>query len=396
MKLKYAELKELLPGLSWPKEVLAEKLSTIGHETEVDGEDLHVTLTANRKDCRELSYLAFDLAGIYPELGPNSDLIDFQPGTPITVLLAGVNKLLGTDIGQEEYRQLERLGFEVKDDSVAPPDFRVDISQKADVAEEVLRLVGFEKVRIEELSKESAPKSDEFMKLGSVKAALIAVGVTETATYSFTQTGQVELKNPFSEQERFLRPTLTDGLLKTLARNPYLKRCGFFEVGNVFTPDETTHLGIILAGYKDPQPQIQKLNQALGIELDFQPIEQAELDNRDVKQTRVMIAEIALKDIGPAVTAITVSERLPNIKPISKYPPLVRDITVNESKEERLKEKLAGQQQLLIFEPIDRYERADIGVTITYRLIFQKLDQSFTEAEIKAIDQDLEELIQAG
>lgn len=396
MKIKYTSLIELLPGLSWPKEMLAEKLSTIGHETVVVGEDIHVTLTANRKDCRELPYLAYDLSGIYPELGSNAELISFQMGRPIAVTIADVNKLLGTDISQRQYRQLEQLGFEVKDESVTPPDFRIDINQKADISEEVLRIVGFEKILLKELSKEPVPDSDEFMKQQSIKMALTAAGLTETATYSFTQVGQVELKNPFNDSERFLRPDLTDGLLKTLARNPYLKRCGFFEIGNVFLPDETTHLGIILSGFKDPQLQIEKLKQTLGVDLTFQPTAQAELDNKHVKQTRVVIAEIAIKDISLGETAFTALSRLPIIKPISKYPPLIRDVTVDESKESNLKEKLISQPRLLLFEPIDRYERAGKEAAITYRLIFQKFDQSFTETEITAIDHNLEELIQAG
>ncbi|MEX2361893.1 MAG: hypothetical protein WD544_01825, partial [Patescibacteria group bacterium] len=98
MKVLITDLKKYLPKLSWSNEQLAQKLSAIGHETDVVGNKLDIKLTSNRKDCEKLEYLAFDLAGLYPELGSNGNLISFKPGKTIPVTLEKINKILGSSL----------------------------------------------------------------------------------------------------------------------------------------------------------------------------------------------------------------------------------------------------------------------------------------------------------
>jgi phenylalanyl-tRNA synthetase beta chain len=66
MRITLPWLKEFLPGLSWSDTTTAEKLTVIGHETEVLSRGLlDVSITANRPDCHSVVGLARDVAAAY-------------------------------------------------------------------------------------------------------------------------------------------------------------------------------------------------------------------------------------------------------------------------------------------------------------------------------------------
>ncbi|MCR4277506.1 MAG: hypothetical protein NUV80_03650 [Candidatus Berkelbacteria bacterium] len=385
MKYNYQQFKDLLPELDWTIGELAEKLSLAGHEAEVVGkEQLDITITANRHDCQDLKYLVFDLAGVYG-LKTIPNLVEYGHKEVISVTVEQVNRILGTNISIEELGKLEQLGFEVKGGSIAPPDFR-DVETVADVAEEVVRQLGYDKLNIQPLVKQDGIESSDYQHLLSTKIALASVGLIEVATSSFTKEGVVEVNDPFSRNEPFLRPNLQTGLLKTLARNPYLKRAAFFEIGNVFTPRETTKLGIIIAGYKDVGTWQARISQAIGTAVGFSEIGPAMAEKLDAKQGRLNYFEISIDKLKPVLVELTKSLELPlpKFKLISKFPPLVRDITVENPGEDTVDE-LKKLEDLLFFKIVDEYQGR-----ITYRLIFQKMTGSYSEAEIKAIDSSLE------
>ena len=57
------------------------------------------------------------------------------------------NKFLGTDISKEQMVSiLERLGFTVDGDIITVPYYRVDIEHKADIAEEIARIYGYNEI----------------------------------------------------------------------------------------------------------------------------------------------------------------------------------------------------------------------------------------------------------
>ena len=385
MKYNYKQFKELLPGLNWTTGELAEKLSLAGHETEITGNDqLDVTLTANRHDCQDLKHLVFDLAGVY-NLKTIPNLIQYGHKERILVTAEQINHLLGTNASNEDLKKLELLGFKVENDAVTPPDFR-DVVTGADVAEEVVRQLGYDRLITQPLSKEGADESDTYQHTLSLKIVLASIGLFETATYSFTKEGVIEIEDPFSRDEPFLRSNLQTGLLKTLARNPYLKRAAFFEIGNVFTPGEVTKLGILIAGYKDISSWQTGISQAIGKEVKFSEIQPEIAEKFDVKQGRLNYCEIPIDDLKPVKLERTKSLDLPlpKFKLISKFPPLVRDVTIENPGSDTL-DTLRKLEGLMFVENVDEYQGR-----ITYRLIFQKMSGSYSETEIKAIDKSLE------
>ncbi|HSX42029.1 MAG TPA: hypothetical protein VLE93_01625 [Candidatus Saccharimonadales bacterium] len=386
MRYTLQDFKKYIPDLSWSTGELSDRLSTIGFEAEVvDGDKIDVTLTSNRKDCQDLKYLAFDLAGVY-NLKTVENLISFGRAPEIPVTAADVNRLLGSAIGFEQMQELTRLGFIVNDSTVTPPDFR-DVNTKADVAEEIVRLIGFDKLAIKPLSKEKAPESTEFNHLQTVKIALSAAGLTETATSSFSSHGHVKLKNPFTEDEPFLRESLLDGLLKTLGRNPFLKRAAFFEIGSVFMPEEGSVVGMVIAGYKNSGELQQQIEKAVGAALTFETVDPAKCQKFDAKQGRIMWTQLPLKDVKPAkaITPASFKKKLPKFQPISKFPPLVRDITIAKTQQNAVDAFKQTAGSLLLAELVDQYRDNQ-----TYRLIFQKMNGSFSEADIRDIDSQIQ------
>jgi len=400
MKVQLNQFKELLPDLAWSAQELADKLSVIGFEAEAVGDgELNIALTANRHDCQDLKHLAFDLAGVY-DLKTSSQLVSFQPGPLIEVTPDRINHLLGSQIDPGDLKKLGRLGFVVTEKGVQPPDFR-DVATVADVAEEVVRMIGYNRLKIEPLETKEAPLSPEYNHLAAIKRQLAEAGLTETATSSFSDKGAVALKNPFSQDEPYLRSTLQPGLLQTLAKNPYLKRAVFFEIGAVFEPIETVKLGLIIAGYKNWSDWQAKIAAAIDSKVSFQPVNVLEAEKAGVKQNQLYWAEIPLEQIPTTEERPShSSEPLAQFKPISKYPPLVREVTIEANPEGTsgsgyyhglVSSAKTEFQDLLFVELADSYTNVSTSrQTETYRLIFQKMDSSFDQKDIHLIDDKIQ------
>ncbi len=402
MKYTLDQFKALISELTWSPEELADHLSVIGHETEVSNQnDLNVTITSNRSDCKDLRYLVFDLAGIY-NLKTTENLITVEPGITVEVGLDFINKLLGSNISEEQYHGLSRLGFQVTSGGVTVPEFRHDISTAADIAEEVIRLAGYSSLHLAPLTSKEGVLSPSYQKIVAVKTALVGTGLTETITSSFSAQGEVELKNPFATDQPYMRASLLEGLLRTLARNPYLKRALFFEIGSVFTPEETTCLGLFVAGYKNIDYIGLSISQALGVEVKFTSVDEPTCTALDVKQSRVQWCQIPLDklSIKSSDEPQNFNRPLPQFQAISKYPPLVRDATITTAESNAPNSTIITQAfvanfpELLLIELIDTYHDAEAQkTTLTFRLIFQKMDSSFTQDEITTIDARLAEAV---
>lgn len=399
MKLTLTDLHQKISDCSWDAQQLADALSAIGHETEVvNDQTVDITLTTNRADCKELDTLLFDLAGV-SNLTFTGTKPDTTAAKTVTITIDEVNKILGTQLEADALNWLTRLGFTVKSSGVGVPAYRTDIAGVSDIAEEVARLYGFNNIKPVELSHETAPASDSYYKTLSVKKALAEAGLTETLTYTFTsEQNSWQLDKPHNNDEPYLRSSLLYGLLKTMAKNPYIKRGGFFEVGQVFLNQELEYVGVVIFGYKDAGREmlLQKAEQAIQSteKIEIIQIDQAVLDKYDVKQSHVYFFETATKSSTQSTEPFALNYDLHPIKPISKFPPTVRDFTVPGITAEKAGEitKLAIKQfpELLIAELVDSYTNPQTNeLSVTFRFIFQKMETSFTDEEINAFSQRL-------
>lgn len=388
MKYNYSDFQEAIENLYWNKQELADRLSVIGHETVVTDEQLDVTVTSNRKDCQNFQYLVFDLCGVTEELMQSNPPSGYSHSNVIPVSIEQVNKLLGSNLEPSVLKKLEKLGFIVEVNGVRPPDFRTGIETVADVAEEVLRVVGFEAISIKELTKTDIKVSPDYEKQLAIKQKLAGIGLFETRTYSFESSGVVELKNPFSATMPYLRTSLLQGLLATASKNPYMKRVSCFEIGNIFNSDEQTVLEILLTGQKNYDHVTQQVNEVLGINVTFQPVEDTLLTASGVKQPNPVSVQLPIDKI-PEVKPTNRPVDLPQFQPVSKFPPLVRDVTLIDTE---FDPSTAAKifPELLFVEEIDSYVNPETNKrSVTYRFLFQKFESSFVDEEIRSIDQRL-------
>jgi phenylalanyl-tRNA synthetase beta chain len=196
---------------------------------------------------------------------------------------ARLTRVLGMAIDTEEVdAMLGRLGFPVTDRedtaegriwSVQAPSFRFDIEREADLIEEVARIHGYDRidVRMPAARLHLVPTDERRLDADAVRDALVGWGGQEILSYSFVDARLAEqlapgaealrLANPLSADLAVMRPSLWPGLMKTWMtnRNRQQTRARLFEIGRVFAargtaaPEETTRIGALLAGSRDPE-----------------------------------------------------------------------------------------------------------------------------------------------
>jgi phenylalanyl-tRNA synthetase beta chain len=148
---------------------------------------------------------------------------------------------------------------------VTPPWFRRDLNIPEDLVEEIVRLYGIQNIPVKPLVADvTIPKSEvEYVAARRIKDSLTALGLQEVLTYSFygadlmkvmgyEQNGEhVEIKNPLSEDLRFLRVSLIPRMLEVMKRNDLSQCSQIFEIGHVYTPAvEARQIGIMV---QDPE-----------------------------------------------------------------------------------------------------------------------------------------------
>jgi phenylalanyl-tRNA synthetase beta chain len=152
---------------------------------------------------------------------------------------------------------LERLGFRVAGQGetvkVAVPSWRPDVHGKADIVEEVVRILGVDRIPATPFDRGDAPRKPILtpiqMRTRKAKRALAARGMVEAVTWSFVSKPQAELfggakpelalANPIAADLSDMRPSLLPGLIAAAQRNADrgFPDVALFEVGQIFRGD---------------------------------------------------------------------------------------------------------------------------------------------------------------
>jgi phenylalanyl-tRNA synthetase beta chain len=170
-----------------------------------------------------------------------------------------LKRLAGLDLSLIEMRRvLQKLGFFVAgQDSrvkVAAPSWRPDIEGKADIVEEIVRIVGVDRIPSTPFERGDAPRKPVLttaqVRTRKAKRALAARGLTEAVTWSFISKPQAELfgggkpelalANPIAAELSDMRPSLIAGLVAAAQKNADrgFPDVALFEVGQVFRGDK--------------------------------------------------------------------------------------------------------------------------------------------------------------
>ncbi len=209
----------------------------LGMRTEASGRfekdlDRQNTLPALLRACQLVEELG---AGEVVDGVLDSDYSDKQP-VSLKLDWQFINRFLGIDLSHEEIcSYLKRAGFAVKDDTVTVPSYRTDIHHKADLAEEVARFYGYDRIPSTTIRGTAQGSLTERQKFEREVAQLMrARGLSEIMTYSFVSPktldrlcvpqdsplrDPVRILNPLGEDTGIMRTTALSSMLETLSRN---------------------------------------------------------------------------------------------------------------------------------------------------------------------------------
>ena len=192
------------------------------------------------------------------------DVINYVPQSRTVKLEPEkINRLLGTDISREDMvNYLDLLEIPVEGDNILVPSFRPDLIRMADIAEEVGRSYGYNKIPVTEFKTSTQGGYSREMKL-ETKAGILcrAMGYSEIITYSFVSPtvfdqirlpadsvlrNAMKIQNPLGEDTSIMRTVALPSMLEILSRNNayHNKAAKLYEVAKVYLPQ---------AGVKLPQ-----------------------------------------------------------------------------------------------------------------------------------------------
>jgi phenylalanyl-tRNA synthetase beta chain len=180
---------------------------------------------------------------------PKEKIVDFP--------LSELPRLTGLKLPLTEMRRvLEKLGFFIAGQServkVAVPSWRPDVHGRADIVEEIIRIVGVDRVPSTPFAREHARKpvlTAIQNRTRKAKRALAARGLVEAVTWSFVSKRDAELfgggkeelalANPIAAELSDMRPSLLPGLVMAAQRNAdrSFPDSALFEVGQIFKGD---------------------------------------------------------------------------------------------------------------------------------------------------------------
>ncbi len=329
-----------------------------------------------------------------------------------------------------------------------PSTSRLDLQAQEDIAEEVARVIGYDKIPATVPSGILIPavKEESLIYEDKIKDILVGAGWSEAQNYSFISdadikafeiNNQVEIKNPFSQDQKYLQPTLIVNLLKNVKENlKYFNSVRLFEIGHVFAmvggkPTElhnkiaavvsTKNIKKPAEGIFELKGLIHVLFEKLGIDdiwfddalsvdsstmplwLRFtHPARRAQIKSG---QDQIgWVGEIKPKILGaleineqisvfeldfPALKELASEER--EYAPPSKYPAIIRDLAIVVEETTKIESVLnvietAGGPLLQDTDLFDIYEGLAGGKkSLAFRLIYQSDEKNLTDEEVNKL-----------
>ncbi len=300
-----------------------------------------------------------------------------------------INGLLGITVPKKNIVAiLNTLGMEVEVDgkklSVKIPSYREDIDNFTDLAEEVIRFYGYDKMKETFLPTSSVTVgglSDKQKKIEEIKDLLCSFGAYEIMTYSFTdenvfdklalpatdkRRSAIKIRNPISEDLSVMKTELVSGMLSVISTNLTRKNDNFrlFELAKVYEaefpmtelPDEKDVLCVGLVGNKEDFYEIKNIftgvmdhfksnyeivrsgepylhpGMSADLRLDgktiasFGKLHPSVSKNFGIKKSDVYVGYLRCENI------VDEKQKVVKYKPLPKFPPVERDLAlvVNE------------------------------------------------------------------
>ncbi len=318
--------------------------------------------------------------------------------------------IIGVKISGKDIEKIfDRFGFEWKKEGdeivIAVPNERLDLRIKEDLAEEIGRIYGYEKIKDIKIPKpeKTAGIDKGFAYKEKIREIFYDQGFSEVMNYTFRDRGNTEIANPMSPEKKFLRMNLTDGLKESLEFNARyselvdMPQIRIFEFGHVFP--ESGEQDNFATGVKNPlglktpkekdilELAIKALSENFSIEFPRINKEEniAEFDFTKILEKLPELKEYDLSEMG---------NKNAKFKKISQYPYMIRDIAVfvpeNIKAEKVLEIILQNTGELMIKNRLfdvftKKFPDGSAKISYAFRLIFQSFERTLSDEEVNAI-----------
>lgn len=365
----------------------------------------------------------------------------------INVPCKKIDDILGIKVPREKMVQILnglQIITEIKDDVLTcrVPLYRDDVENANDIAEEVIRMYGYDHIVSTLMDKGRQTiggKTVAQKNIDNLKALLVGEGMNETYTYSFTtpkftdilglkaddyRRNVVKLINPLGEDLSVMRTTLVYSMLEVLAKNIARsnKNIRFFEVANVYIPksmpvtqqpNEIRKLIIGMYGSNENfytlKGVIENIMSLFGVECRYVRSQEVYLHggisadiiigkeligsfgevhpnltkNLDIKD-KLYVAELDLDKLNELYNDTYVYEA------VAKFPSVERDIAIIVKEDVTAEQildtvKISGSKGLQSAEIFDIYRGKGIAEgykSVAINLIFKAIEKTLTDEEI--------------
>ena len=342
----------------------------------------------------------------------------FRQNITIPIDVNKINKILGTSLESAEYiRYLKGLGFEISN-VIKVPSYRHDIETSNDLAEEIARVIGYNKINSVPIKLKEITNDSNDDKVAKLESLLVNKGFTEVINFPFTSAKEKEsinVDNPLDSSKSSFRTTLKDSLINNLLYNERRQKesIKLFEISDLYTKNEEIKqqkkLGLVVSGrvgnnHNDfsKKLDINYLNDILITDLyedifEITEIQRNSLDTK--KKDKIYFVEISLEDIPEDFFSnLRANKKAINFityKPISEYPCSTRDFSfliddlkkVNEviSLLEGVSDEIIKDSFIFDFYKNEKTKIVKLG----YRYIFQSNLKTLSDIEINKKVQEI-------
>lgn len=359
-----------------------------------------------------------------------------------------IENILGCKAPKKQFiSTLSRLGVEIiadKKDMIARvPEDREDIEGVNDLAEEFIRVYGYDHIKptlFEFAPLTKGGKTEIMICVDKLKSELCAAGYSECVTYSFTspkfadalnlpqndeRRKAVPLLNPLGEAMSVMRTTLTGSMLETLVYNisRFNRAASLFEIAKVYKPEKLplTELPyeeetLCLGAYGDEndfftlKAAVERACSAFGIEAEYVRSSEAFLHpgrGADVfaggerigylGEIHPNVSEAYGADLRLYAAELSVNKifkmrgAAKGFKAFSKFPPVERDLAVVVDERVTASELIAAVkgariEYLADAKVFDTYSGDQIGAgrkSVAIKFVFSSNDRTLTDEDIR-------------
>lgn len=380
-------------------------------------------------------------------------VVDFYPvkKEPINISYDAdkINALLGTDISEEDMvKYFEAIDLIVDKDKkiVTVPTWRQDLERMADLAEEVARFYGYDKIpmTLPESSATTGGLSDKLKHEKIVRTVVEGYGFCEGMSFSFESPKvydklclseddvlrkSIRISNPLGEDYSVMRTSALGGILSSLSTN-YNRRnknVRLYELANVYIPkeiplselpDERMQLALGMYGKGDfftMKGVVEDVLYRLGLKDNAEykadagkaylhPGRQADIiykkqiigfigEVHPVVQKNFEIGEKIYIAVIDMKAATDMADAYVKYQGVPKFPAITRDISLSMKKEVTAGEieeiiRKAGGQLLESYELFDVYEGSQLlkgYKSLAYKIVLRAKDRTLTDSDANQI-----------